>query len=230
MSSIKCPNCGLVNFASATACKRCKQELEAASYPYWNENGAVKPPEPDWSKLQSVADVPGEYVDLEDYGDGSHTIGNILFAIYLGLYTLSGLYAFSHITSGSIDKQTWQLLTDPKSKLYLASYEPLYYLVLLGVVVLLPATLIILITLFRKSRAFLSLVVLYLVVEFIHSALCVWLMFRQITELREKHLPQLDVVADQAQWLPYFPIIGLLLTFIWFRYFTTSKRARLVFG
>lgn len=229
MSSIKCPNCGLINFASATACKRCKQQLEVQSYPYWNESGAVKPPEPDWSKLQTVPDVPGEYVDLEDYGDDSHTIGNKLFGIYLVLHMIGMLYALNHVTSESTSA-AWKLLTDPKSTHYLASFEPMYYLVLLGVVVLLPGALLLLITLFRKAKAFLRLVLLYLVAEFGISVLCIWVMFRYVAELREKHIPQFDLVADQAQWLPYSSIMGLLLTFIWFRYFTTSKRARLVFG
>jgi hypothetical protein len=229
MSSIKCPNCGLVNFASATACKRCKQELEAPSYPYWNENGAVKPPEPDSSKLQTVPDVPGEFVDLEDFGDGSHTVGNKLFGIYLVMHMIRMLVALHNVTAES-SGEVWKSLTNPKSTHYLASFELMYYVVLLGVIVLLPSALLLLITLLRKAKAFLTLVVLYLFAEFGISVLCIWLMFRHLAELREKHMPQFDVVADQAQWLPYTSIIGLLLTFIWFRYFTTSKRARLVFG
>src|SRR5262245_29770200 len=93
MSSIKCPNCGLINFATAEACKRCKQTLEAPVYPYWQGNTAIAPPKPDWSKLQTVPAVPAEGVDLADYGDGSHTIGNILFAIYLGLHLIGMLCA-----------------------------------------------------------------------------------------------------------------------------------------
>src|SRR6266851_3615677 len=31
MSSIKCPNCGLVSFATASSCKRCQQSFDPAS-------------------------------------------------------------------------------------------------------------------------------------------------------------------------------------------------------
>jgi hypothetical protein len=33
MSSIKCPSCGLINFAAATICKRCQMPLAAAGQP-----------------------------------------------------------------------------------------------------------------------------------------------------------------------------------------------------
>lgn len=232
MSSIKCPNCGLVNFAEATSCKRCKQAIEAPSYPYWNESGAVKPEEPDWSKLQAVPDAPGEDVDFEEYGDGSHTVGNRIFAIYLLLHMVGTLFALNYVTSvttGKAAEEAWKAFVDPKSQFYLASFEASYYLVLLGVIVLLPGALILLLTLYRKAKAFLTLVVMYLIAEFIHNAVSIWIMFSLAKEIREKNLPQFNAMADQADWIPWLGMMGILLTFIWFRYFTTSKRARLVF-
>ena len=228
MNNIKCPNCGLINFASATACKRCKQELEAPSYPYWNAEGAVKPAQPDWSKLQTVPAVPTEAVDLAEYGDGSHPIGNILFAVYLLLNMVALLYALNSLSSASIN-EVWKAIIDPKSRFYLASFELNYYVLLLGVIVMLPATLILVLTLFRKSKAFLVLVPVYLFAEFVHGAVYVWLMFRLEAEMREKQMPEFQLAADQTQWFPYLGIISILLTVLWFRYFTTSKRARSVF-
>jgi uncharacterized membrane protein len=39
MNSIKCPECGLVNFASATECKRCHLSFESESAPAENQYG-----------------------------------------------------------------------------------------------------------------------------------------------------------------------------------------------
>jgi hypothetical protein len=228
MSSIKCPNCGLTNFATATTCKRCKESLEARSYPYWSQDGAVEPPKPDWEKLKTDLVVPAETVDLADYGDGRHTIGNILFGIYLVLTTFFTLNSLRFVTSEPIE-QLLKLATEPNTKLYLASFEPFYYLMLYGAVVFLLAAIMVLVTLCLKARVFLRWVVIFLVAEFVYFALQAWLVFRMDVELREKHMPQLDVAADQFQWLPALSIICILITFIWFRYFTTSKRARFVF-
>ncbi len=54
MSSIKCPQCGLVNFATDTACKRCKTPLAATAGPVASvtdqgivlEDGYILPPPP----------------------------------------------------------------------------------------------------------------------------------------------------------------------------------------
>lgn len=228
MSSIKCPNCGLVNFATASACKRCKQELEAPSYPYWNADGPVKPAEPDWSKLQTVPAFPEEAMDFEIYGDGSHPIGTRLFVVYLVLNILAMFYAMNQASALGNDG-SWKLLTNPKSEMYVATFEPLYYLGLSGVILGLPVALLLLLTLFRKSKAFLPLVMMFLAGEFLHGAVCTWMLFKYVAELRAKNLPQFKQAADMAESLPYLSIAGMLLTFIWFRYFTTSKRARSVF-
>src|SRR5690349_20196663 len=99
MSSIKCPNCGLVNFASANECKRCKQNLEDPSYPYWRDKGAVAPLKPDWSKLQTVPAVPIETESLADYGDGSHPFLSRLFRLFLILTILLMPYSVSSTNS-----------------------------------------------------------------------------------------------------------------------------------
>jgi len=117
----------------------------------------------------------------------------------------------------------------PKTPLYLASFEPLYYLVILGVAVFLPGSIILLVRLFQKSEAFLKLVVIYLLAEFLYSLIQVCLVYSLGGDLRSKQIPQFDVAADQMQALIGLNVISILITFIWFRYFTTSKRARMVF-
>jgi uncharacterized protein DUF2569 len=224
MSSIKCPNCGLVNFASAEECKRCKQALEGSAYPYWQGNNAVAPPQPDWSKLQTV---PAS--DLADYGDRSHTVGNILFAIYLGLHVLVlplSLVAISWMMS----QEAWELLTTPTNRLYLPSFAPLYYVTLLGIVIYLPGSVILMVRLLQKSQTFLTWVVIYLLGEFVSSLILGVLMWGVSGEMSGKHIPQLEAGATQMQGGIGTCVISILITFIWFRYFTSSKRARAVFA
>ena len=225
MNSIKCPNCGLVNFETATECKRCKQNFEARSYPYWQGNTAVVPPKPDWSTLQTV---PADTSSLADRGDGSHTVGNIVFAIYLVLNMILLFYAVVFFSSRQMN-EVLRLVSVPKTPLYLASFEPLYYMVILGVAIFLPGSIILLVRLFQKSEAFLKAVVIYLLAEFLYSLVQLFIVYSLGGDLRAKQIPQFDTAADQMQALMGLNVISILITFIWFRYFTTSKRARMVF-
>lgn len=226
MSSIKCPNCGLTNFASSPACKRCKQSLEAREYPYWSGNSA-EPRTPDWSKLQTVPAVPGE-MDLADFGDGGHTTGNILFAVYLGIVMVLSIISLGFVSS-SQTAQFAKLVTDPKNAAYMPTFQSLYYLWTAGAFLFLLGPVILLLTIFVKAKVFLKLVMIYLLVEFLYSAAQMSLIFNFADELRRKNVPQAVLAADQVQWIPYFGIMSILLTFIWFRYFWSSKRARAVF-
>lgn len=228
MNSIKCPNCGLVNFATATECKRCKHNLEDHSYPYWRQKGAIAPPTPDWSKLQTVPAVPIETENLADYGDGSHTSWNRLFGFGLAITIFMAPYSVRYMNS-ALPREIWKLVVDPKSKLYLASFEPLYYLLLSGAVLFPLPAVILLITLCLKSRIFLRWVRIYLLAKILFFVLEGWLLFRLETELREKHIPQLEVTANDIHSAPFVLMVCILITLLWFRYFTTSKRARSVF-
>jgi len=221
MSSIKCPNCGLVNFASATECKRCKHTIEAPAYPYWQGKGAVAPPEPDWSKLQTDSDI--------DYGPRTHTVGNILFAIYLGLHVLVlpfSLLAVTWMTS----QEGWELLTTSWSKLYLPTFAPLYHVTTLMIVIYLPASVLLLVRFFQKSQSFISWVVVYLLGEFVGSLIMGVLMWGVSGEMSAKHIPQLEAAAAQMQGGIGACLFSILITFIWFGYFAGSKRARAVFA
>ncbi|MEN3326622.1 MAG: hypothetical protein V7638_1429 [Acidobacteriota bacterium] len=212
MSSMKCPNCGLINFASAEACKRCKQTFDAPAYPYGQ------------SKLQTD---PGG--DLADYRDRSHTVGNILFAIYLGLHVLVLPFALLAI-SWMMSHEAWELLTTPTSRLYLPSFAPLSYLTLLVIVIYLPASVILMVRLFQKSQTFLMWVVIYLLGEVVYALIQGVLMWSVSGEMSGKSIPQFEAGVAQMQGGIASCVISILITFIWFRYFTSSKRARAVFA
>jgi len=224
MSSIKCPNCGLVNFASAEECKRCKQAIEAPAYPYWQGNNAVAPPKPDWSKLQTVPAA-----ELAEFGERSHTVGNILFAIYLGLHVL--VLPLSLIAIGwMMTQDAWEVLTTPNSMLYLPTFAPLYYVTLSVIVIYLPASVLLFVRLLQKSETFLTWVVIYLLGEFVYCLILGVLMWGVAGEMNGKHIRQFEAGATQMQGGIASCVISILITFIWFRYFTSSKGARAVFA
>lgn len=224
MSSIKCPNCGLVNFASAEECKRCKQTIEPSAYPYWQGNNAVAPPRPDWSKLQTVPAA-----EPADYEDRSHTVGNILFAIYLGLNVLGSPFALLALT-WMISQETWELFSTSYSRLYLPTFAPLYYVMFWGIAIYLPASVILFVRLLQKSQSFLTWVVIYLLGQFVISLIQGVLLWGVAGEMSGKHLPQMDAGATHMQGAIVSCVFCILITFVWFRYFTSSKRARAVFA
>lgn len=223
MSSIKCPNCGLINFASAEACKRCKQTLDAPAYPYWQGNNAVAPPEPDWSKLQTVPAAK-----LAVYRNRSHTVGNILFAIYLGLNVLVLPFALL-IIGWLMTQDSWELLTTSHSRFYLPTFASLYYLTLLWILIYLPGSLILFVRLLQKSETFLTAVVIYLLGKIVYSLILGVLMWGVAGEMNGKHIPQFDAAAIEMYGGIASCVISIPITLIWFRYFTSSQRARAVF-
>lgn len=222
MSSIKCPNCGLINFASAEECKRCKQTIEAPAYPYWQGNNAVTPPKPDWSKLQIDS-------DLVDHADRSHTVGNILFAIYLGLNVLGAPFALLALT-WLISQETWELFTSSYSRLYLPTFAPLYHVMFWGIAIYLPASVILFVRLLQKSESFLTWVVIYLLGQFVISLIQGVLLWGVAGEMTGKHIPQMDAGATHMQGAIVSCVFCILITFVWFSYFNSSKRARAVFA
>jgi len=204
--------------------------LEAPAYPYWNDKGGgpTEPRKPDWSKLQTVPAVDVEIGNLEDYGDGSHPFGNILFAVYLAITAAMMIGTLGYLNSRPTI-ELWKLVSDPKTNLYLPSFDTLYNLAFAGAVFFLITSVLLLLLLFAKAKSFLRFVVIYLIADFAYGVAQGGLILSMNTELREKHVPAAELAANQIESIPYLCLISVLLTFVWFRYFTGSKRARSVF-
>jgi len=228
MSNPKCPNCGLVNFASADKCKRCQTELQhASSYPYWPPRAVDQTPKPDWSKLQTAPAIgPAVTVNLADYE--SHPIGNVLFEVYLGLTIAFTFVSLLYLPS-AIQPGVWKFVIDPANQMYLPTIEPLFYLGWLAAFGFFFATVVLLLLMFRKSSAFLKLVPFYLGAQFFYFVLEGGAVFKLAGEMRDKHLPETESLLTLLQLLPYLSLMALHVTAVWFIYFTASKRARMVF-
>lgn len=82
----------------------------------------------------------------------------------------------------------------------------------------------------KRSGTFLTWVVIYLLGEFVYSLIQGVLMWGVAGEMSGKNLPQFDAGAAQMRGGIATCVISILITFIWFRYFTSSKHARAVFA
>lgn len=102
MTSIKCPNCGLVNFAGAEVCKRCQEPLiegasqpitEPAAYPEERPHYRSGPPE--------YYTGPSRY-SLETHHRSSYrwVVWACLVSIILFFLTAMGVYMWTLITTG----------------------------------------------------------------------------------------------------------------------------------
>ena len=99
----------------------------------------------------------------------------------------------------------------------------------LGLIIFLPATVVLFVRLLLKSKAFLTWVVIYLLGDALYTLVQAAIILTLSGELRAKHIPQFDQAADSIGFFIPVSAVSILITFIWFRYFTKSKSARFVF-
>ena len=128
MNSVKCPQCGLTNFTSASNCKRCRLEFtesmladavalktDAVAYSYWPPpNPQAERPEPDWAAFSAGLRSGLEEPSFEE--PASHNFATIFFAVSLSLGALVMAYRIAQYLSLNGDE--WRALTNTKSSLY----------------------------------------------------------------------------------------------------------------
>jgi len=91
MSSLKCPKCGLVNFAGSTICKRCQSSLSNVQSSGSNQPISVKP------RVRSAMNTPSvkpSFVSIvkNDYGA---LIGFILPLVLWAMFIATNVFGFS---------------------------------------------------------------------------------------------------------------------------------------
>jgi hypothetical protein len=167
MNSIKCAECGLVNFASATECKRCHikfhkpktivADVPAVSETLENDEVLSESP-PNYQSLAPLPPLP-EYFDDEP---APFTLPVILFAVYLGLNILAFMVQLK-IFFDFMGSTRYQLATDPGMvSFYVPALEPMVYAELILKAVEFLAALGLMLLLPGKSWAFLRWVRIYL--------------------------------------------------------------------
>ena len=242
---LKCPECGLVNFADATECKRCNRRLSEpepqADVPSAPVATAPVPPEqpaPE-SNIADILEEPRAAVEVgsspptpPEYfvGDPApYTVAMILFAIMVGLSTLLLVYQLKEYSS-FFGGEYWKALTNPTHRHYLPTLELLFFFQWIVKMLALSASVLFIFLFLRKSYAFLRWVRVYLIAGFIFilvDGLAVW---RMEVGLREKELGRaFQPFIDRLHLYFYLYAIALVLTLLWFGYFTLSKRVEKTF-
>jgi hypothetical protein len=245
VSRLKCPQCGLVNFGSATECKRCHFRFDQpAPRPDVSskaetvstvgdqlapdlsvEDSALREPDTRDDPPTAVASSP-EYFDDEP---AAYTLGTIIFAITVVLSVVLAIYQLREYSS-LYGGEGWKVATNLQSATYVPNLEPIYYLGWILKSLMLLASVLLLLPFMRKSFAFLWWVRVYLIANFIYLLVDGLAVLQMEAALREKPLGKaFATFTGHLHWYLYLDGIALLATFIWFGYFTTSKRAAQTF-
>ena len=247
MNTLKCPECGLVNFASAPECKRCHLKFHqsdpageasavgADADPPFADQGSVDANPIATSNFQPAAPAHGEGSPavLPKYSSAKpkrFTAPMIVFVVYLLLSVAVFVIHFKQffsLTNSSI----WLHLTNPNDMLYIPGFEWTVYASWSFSALEIPASLLLLIPFFCKLRSFLKYVRVYLVFSMIYSIVEVasGLSFRYALTQRLPEDAVTGPMLDRMYWASIFQIIGFLVAFIWLRYFETSNRVKETF-
>lgn len=241
MNSLKCPQCGMVNFTSTPTCKRCKLEFseslvdeavsittDAVAYQFWPpRNEAAAAPEPDWealsARLRSGLDEPC----IE--GPASHNFATVFFAICLMLASVGlawQLRQYLHLGEGG----EWAAMTNTKSRLYIPLYEKLYWFEFSYKAGALVMQLVLIWAFFSKSKKFRRLVLFFLTAQFLFAILDAWGTSVFISTMRQKQPgPSAEAALNYvSSTLPFYFVSALIIA-LWFLYFKTSKRVKEIF-
>lgn len=85
MSSIKCPECGLVNFAGALVCKRCQQSLDAQSLDDASSNKRLG-----YASASSL-ESPGDSLNLSKRNSDRKLFGQVVGGTLIAIGLFLGL-------------------------------------------------------------------------------------------------------------------------------------------
>ena len=246
MNSVKCPECGLMNFASALECKRChlkfhqSDSVPVVSAADVSETSPVadqasvgaNSPAVAWPSSAAHREVTSalspEYPNAKPQRFSAPTI---VFLIYMLLNFAVLVYQFAHFLT--LPKSAmWKYVTDPNQMLYMPGFAVTMYASWALNTLIILASLLLLIPFFLKSRSFLKFVRVYLVFTLIYSIVEVTtgLSYRYaLTQRLPDNDPVIGPMLDNMYWVSILKIVGFMVAFIWLRYFETSERVKNTF-
>ena len=234
MDSIKCIECGLVNFASAKECKRCHvkfhkpEEIANAvaevSETAENNEVSTEPFENGQSQVP-LAPLP-EYFDAEP-APSPRSVS--LFSIFLGLSILVFLYQLK-VTFVFMNSSRYQLTTEQNGLgFYIPGVEPIMYAELFLKGAELVAALGVMVLLLKKSWAFLRWVRIYLLITALLQVAEIVAAIILRASFDEKfgkptQLSELEVGVGLLVGAAF-----IMISLVWAAYFEKSERVRMVF-
>ena len=230
MNSIKCPNCGLVSFATASDCKRCRAKFLA---PPEAAVMALPAGQISFNQTAAVPPLPVSFRTLPEYQPTATPIGGWLIVFAIGLGISLGLAVLSIETFVNLSStQAFHDLTTPGSPIYISSFNfGITFEVIWSSLVAVTAV-ILLLRFFRKSRSFPRLAMALLGANIVFAFIDYLFGLNVQNELMEKLAPAIgkDKVAGMFPW--YMGLIvwySILSSIFWIGYFLSSRRVESTF-
>jgi hypothetical protein len=232
MSSIKCPNCGLVSFATAPDCKRCHAKFLAPP----PDAAVMAMPNGQFSFSQNTAfpPQPVAFQPLPEYHVEAPPIGGWLIVFAIGLAITLGLCALllpEYINI--LSSKAYYMLTTEGSPIYASSFSSAFtfefsWLVAIGI-----ASILMLIRFFRKSSSFPRMAIFILaatiVVAFIDYLLALNVEHQLTEKLAALSGSRGKVPPLMPGYITLFILYSILSSIAWIAYFKNSRRVEATF-
>lgn len=229
MKSLKCPQCGLVNFASAPECKRCRYEFQPKPTNFMT--APVEQFAPAHASGQWTRERP--FTPLPEFEPVAAPIGGwlIVFAIYLiiimGLSLLGILYL-----KDIMGTREFYLMTTPGSPVYIDSLNSGAIFEFIRICFLGIGSFLLILRFLRKSSSLPGFATTYLAL-FIASGIIDFFMAVQLENKMIEKFGRLLREANIKEIIPAHAYIiafaSLLIAAMWLIYVRTSRRVESTF-
>ena len=228
MNSIKCPQCGLVSFATGSACKGCNYQFPVTIYT------VVKPAEqllPGQTTNQAGQAPPFE--PLPEFEPEASPIGGwlIVFSLYLGLVLALSIFWIQKYVN-LFSNEAFHQLTSEGSKLYIPGLGAGATFEFIWLSIVAAGSILLLLRFFRKSYSFRRLAISILSLK-IAFALIDYLLALNASNQAQEKLTALFGRGKVPELIPsYMSLIvlgSIVISALWVGYFLNSRRVESTF-
>ena len=237
MMSIKCPQCGMVNFASAQKCKRCHYEFvaQAAGARQAEEQPLTTVPDEQQLPVQNSSQpvqAPKTFTILPVFEPVATPIGGwlVVFALLMGLSLAVNAYSIQKSVS-LFSTGAYQLLTKEGSMLYVPGFGSWFTFAFIWSCFVVICLILLLVRFFKKSKSFpnlmIGLLALSIVVEgfgYLRSVSILKELTRKLASFT--HGPAPEIIPS---YFGYLVLLAIVLCVLWILYLLASRRVETTF-